>query len=644
MRAISFHWTMLGIGSLLVISVSPARGTSDEPPDFPKAFLDGTGPSWTALGEVDFVNVNCDPGTWSWKDGVIHCTGRPVGVLRTRKVLTNFELVAQWRHLRSGGNSGIFVWASPNALEGIKPGSLPRGGIEVQILDHGFREQYEKESGKKGDWFTTNGDVFAVGTSRMNPFPPVSPDGRCSFPSKNLSKGVGEWNHYSDRGRNGPMHRRTFLAAAAALAGSSSSSRALALEGGKRVRARPLRSTYYGPEYYDDKELAQLRDVLGKRQPFRFYGPGGQPPMKVLTFEQRLAERMHTRYALAVTSGTAALTTALAALGAGPGDEVILPAWSWYACFSSIVLNGALPVFAESDTSFNIDPADLESKITPQTKVIMLVHTLGNPADMDAISSIARDRRIKVLEDCAQSLGGSYKGKPLGSIGDIGIYSFQIAKTISSGEGGALVTNDSLLFERAARYHDLGLLRPPHQALLGRAELEAMIGNQYRMSEFTGAVLLAQLSKLDTIVAALRGHARRVYDGIADLPGLDLRARVDPAGDTGSTVWLGFPSQALRDKFLAAMNAENVPASSPLGVALVPLQPCAEHKLTFHSNWPSFASERGRSIRYGSECCPRTIAIHRRFAGITLDPKYSQSDVDDIVAAIRKVYPAIARA
>ena len=440
------------------------------------------------------------------------------------------------------------------------------------------------------------------------------------------------------------MDRRTFLAAAAALAGSTSSAPALAVDGGKPVRVKPLRATYYGPESYDDKELAQLREVLEKRQPFRWYGPGKQPPMKVLAFEKELAARMQTKYALAVTSGTAALTTALAALGIGPGDEVILPAWSWYACFNSIVMNGALPVFAESDTSFNIDPADLESKITPQTKAIMVVHTAGNPADMDAIAAIARPRGVKVLEDCAQSLGGSYRGKPLGSIGDIGMYSFQIAKTISSGEGGAVVTNDPLLFERATRYHDLGILRPPHQEILGRAELEGMIGNQYRMSEFTGAVLLAQIRKLDTIIAALRGHARRVYEAIAVLPDLDLRHRPDPAGDIGSTIWLGFPSQAQRDRFITAMRGENVPADYPLDVALVPLQPCAEHKLTSHPHWPSFTTERGRSIRYGSECCPRTIAIHRRFAGITLDWSYSRGDADDIIAAIRKVYPAVAPA
>ena len=116
------------------------------------------------------MNVNCNPETWSWKEGAVHCTGQPVGVTRTRKPLGNFELVAQWRHLKSGGNSGIFVWAAERSLEGLKPGALPRGGIEVQVLDHGYKEQYEKQTGKKADWFTTDGDVFPVGTSKMTPF------------------------------------------------------------------------------------------------------------------------------------------------------------------------------------------------------------------------------------------------------------------------------------------------------------------------------------------------------------------------------------------------------------------------------------------------------------------------------------------
>jgi hypothetical protein len=193
---------LVGLAGLGALS---AGLSADEPAGLPRAFLDGTGPGWRTLGESDFVAVNGSSDTWTWKDGELHCTGQPVGVTRSRKPVTNFELLAQWRHLRSGGNSGIFVWASEESLAGLKPGALPKGGIEVQILDHGFAEQYEKQSGKKGNWFTTHGDVFPVGTSKMKPFAPTSPDGSRSFPSKQLSKGVGEWNHYYVRCINGEV-------------------------------------------------------------------------------------------------------------------------------------------------------------------------------------------------------------------------------------------------------------------------------------------------------------------------------------------------------------------------------------------------------------------------------------------------------
>ncbi|OYV85326.1 MAG: hypothetical protein B7Z73_13780 [Planctomycetia bacterium 21-64-5] len=170
----------------------------------PKACIDGTGPGWKELGESDFAHVNCDPETWSWKDGVIHCTGKPVGVIRSQKPYTNFELVVEWRHLQSGGNSGVFVWGSEESLSGLPPGKLPHG-IEVQVLDHGFAEQYEKKTGKKPDWFTTNGDVFPTGGAKMTPFEPKSPNGERSFPRKQLSKGVGQWNHYYVRAINGEV-------------------------------------------------------------------------------------------------------------------------------------------------------------------------------------------------------------------------------------------------------------------------------------------------------------------------------------------------------------------------------------------------------------------------------------------------------
>lgn len=171
----------------------------------PRAFIDAAGSDWRTLGENDFADVNGTPDTWTWKDGVLLCSGQPIGVMRTRQKFTNLELVVDWRHLRSAGNSGVFVWVPDEALESLQPDVLPGQGIEVQMLDHGYREQYEKKSGKKGDWFTTNGDIFAVGKSKLTPFPPLSPDGSRSFPRKELSRGVGEWNHYYVRAINGEV-------------------------------------------------------------------------------------------------------------------------------------------------------------------------------------------------------------------------------------------------------------------------------------------------------------------------------------------------------------------------------------------------------------------------------------------------------
>jgi hypothetical protein len=197
------HCGILALLWLAIVFVGVAV-PADPPTGLPRAFVDGTGPGWRQLGAEDFVNVNCDKDTWTWQGGSVHCTGRPTGVCRSTKPYTNFELVAQWRHAKSAGNSGIFVWASEESLKDLKPGRLPQG-IEVQILDHGFAEQYEKRQKKKGDWFTTHGDVFAVGKAKLTPFPPLSPNGSRSFPRKSLSKGAGEWNHYYIRALNGEI-------------------------------------------------------------------------------------------------------------------------------------------------------------------------------------------------------------------------------------------------------------------------------------------------------------------------------------------------------------------------------------------------------------------------------------------------------
>lgn len=426
--------------------------------------------------------------------------------------------------------------------------------------------------------------------------------------------------------------RRGFLAAPAALA----------VDGGSPVRSTPLRTHHFGPLYYDQSEWQMLQDVWQSRSPFRFWNFELKPSPKVATLEREFAAKMNTRYALAVNSGTSALQAALAALQVGPGDEVILPAWTWHSCFHAVVLSGALPVCAEIDESFNLDPDDVERHITPQTKVLMCVHLQGNPADMDRLLAIARKHRLKVLEDVSQAVGASYKGKPLGSMGDIAAASLQVNKTISAGEGGMVYTNDAALFERAVRFHDVGTIRAPHQDWLGQATQESVPGANFRMNEFTGGVLVAQVRKLDRVAADIRAVAKRVYEGIADLPGLRLRKRPDPAGELGVGVYLGFASKQKRDEFLAAMKSENVPGSPPSGSAVLPIQKYAEQKQTVHPAWPTFNSPRGKAIQYGAASCPKTLDVLNRFGGVALDPRFTLSETRDIVAAIRKVYPKVA--
>jgi hypothetical protein len=195
---------LLTAGLLILVALMARSSLGQDPRTPPKAFVDGTEPGWRTLAEGDFADVNGEPDTWTWNNGLLSCSGHPIGVMRTRQKFTNFELLVEWRHLRPAGNSGVFVWVPDEALAQLKPDVLPQYGIEVQMLDNAFRDQYEK-GGKKGDWFTTHGDIFAVGKSKLMPFPPVSPDGSRSFPRKNLSRGVGEWNHYYVRAINGEL-------------------------------------------------------------------------------------------------------------------------------------------------------------------------------------------------------------------------------------------------------------------------------------------------------------------------------------------------------------------------------------------------------------------------------------------------------
>jgi dTDP-4-amino-4,6-dideoxygalactose transaminase len=234
-------------------------------------------------------------------------------------------------------------------------------------------------------------------------------------------------------------------------------SRRLAIDGGKPVRTEPLPLEFPGIHYLDDEEIAAALRVLKSKSLFRFYGVNLQE--EVANFESEFARWLGINHAVAVTSGTGALSVALSALGVGPGQEVIIPAYLWVAVVAAVVNRGAIPVLAEIDGTFTLDPVSFEKRITPRTAGAILVHMSGAPGDVKAVQRIARQHGIFLLEDCAQCNGGIVDGQKVGTFGDIGAFSFQINKNMTSGEGGCVVTNDSRLYQRTVACHDLGYAR-----------------------------------------------------------------------------------------------------------------------------------------------------------------------------------------
>ncbi len=451
-------------------------------------------------------------------------------------------------------------------------------------------------------------------------------------------------NKTSSNSRSQGVSRRDFLAAGCLVASSAGIGwRAAPAVGGPAAGPGDIPQIdpgYVGPQFFDKQEEQALLEVLESGSPFRYWGPGR--PDKVRRFEEEFAKAMKTRFALGVTSGTAALDCAVAGLGIGPGDEVIVPAYTWWSDYTCVVHAGALPVFADIDDTLNLDPRDFERRITQRTKAVIAVHLLGGPCDMDPILEIARKRGIAVLEDCAQCVGGSYRGKRLGSLGDVGIYSFQINKIMTAGEGGAVVTSDPVIYERAARFHDMGTIRSLFTDRTGASRVQTFAGENFRMNEFSGAVLGAQLSKLDSMVVQMRHNARAVYDGIEDLPGVRLRNRPDPEGDIGYGVYFEMEDKAARDRCIQELRKRKVPASTLTGSVLLPVEESVVSKRTRHPAWPSFNSPEGRTMQYGPDCCRQTLGVFDRFVQVRIGAKYTSRINDYLIDAIRQSYAAIA--
>jgi dTDP-4-amino-4,6-dideoxygalactose transaminase len=296
-----------------------------------------------------------------------------------------------------------------------------------------------------------------------------------------------------------------------------------------------------GAQLIGQEEIDEVLDVLRGGHLSR-YGSEADTGFraKVATFESEAARIVGLPYCLAVNSGTSALWIALTGLGVGPGDEVIVPGYTFVASISSIAFARAYPVLAEIDESFNLDPSDVEAKITTRTKAIMAVHMLGSPAQMDEIASIAKRKGLLLIEDCAQAFGATYRGCPVGSIGDAGAYSFNVFKTITAGEGGMVATRDESAYRRFFALHDQG-----HTPLRRGVEVGArpFFGLDFRMTELTGAVLLAQVRKLAVIRERLHANKQLFKRLIEDVPDVRFRSLPDPAGELATWLVVTLPTE-----------------------------------------------------------------------------------------------------
>ncbi|MEE9295820.1 MAG: DegT/DnrJ/EryC1/StrS family aminotransferase [Phycisphaerae bacterium] len=401
----------------------------------------------------------------------------------------------------------------------------------------------------------------------------------------------------------------------------------LAIEGGKPVRDVPL-PTALGGAMIGEEEKRAVLEVLESRSLFRYYGP--HLLRKVERLEEEFAPVAGCAHALAVSSGTAALRTALIALEIGRGDEVLMPAYSFLACPAAVMTCGAIPVFVECDESLLLDSSDLEARITPRTRAILVVHNNGAASAMEPILDVARRHDLRVIEDCAQALGATYLGRPVGSFGDIATFSLQYLKLITSGEGGVLTTNDAAVYQRAVFYHDLGFQRP------GR-EGHPLAGENYRMSELTGAVALEQLRKLPIFLERIRECRQVVVGRIGSLDGVGLRNVPDPDGDQGSSLVLQFENAEKARFFRRALRVENIPCDGCFAKLSYGYHAILGARLTERDDRQEFSKHADGVLPYRLGLCPRTEAILKRSVAITISPAYSDSDVDDIARAIVKV-------
>jgi len=396
-------------------------------------------------------------------------------------------------------------------------------------------------------------------------------------------------------------------------------------------------------EAEEEAAAEAARDVIRGKRLFRYYGASGKPleRSRVKRFEREFARQAGTAHALALNSGTSALVTGLAAMGIGPGDEVIVPGYTWFSSAGAVMAVGAVPVICEVDESLTIDVADARSKLSPHTRAVMPVHMRGAPARMDAVMELAREKSLMVLEDVAQAAGGRYRGRRLGGIGHAGAFSFQMSKAMTAGEGGMLTTGDAGLRARASMYHDCAAV-PNTGASLD----EWLPGVNLRMSELHAAVLLVQLARLSGLVEAMRERKARIKSAIEaalTARGGSFRALHDSDGDSGVALimFVGEPTAA--ERLVDTLAAQNVPASRLYHDGK--LLPRDYVDLHAYEAWAPLHEKRTwsrdggpwrghpREVDYRPDACPRTMELLRRAVHIDVSPQLTVQQADQIGSA-----------
>ena len=302
-----------------------------------------------------------------------------------------------------------------------------------------------------------------------------------------------------------------------------------------------------GAHYFGKEEEEAASRVIRAQSPFRYYGPNFQREVEQL--EEEFADYIGMKHCLCVSHGTAALQVAIAAMGVGPGDEVLVPGYFWVSTVSAIIRNGAIPKLVDVDASFNMDPEDMKKKISSRSKLAIMVPMGGVIGQVEKVAEICKQNNILLLEDCAQSNGASLFGRKAGSFGDMSIFSFQINKNITAGEGGAILTNSEGLYKKCFAIHDLGYVKKEDGSWDTENKDYQYWGLGCRMSEVTGAIMREQLKKLDTIVSSMRNFKNELKQLLAQYKGINTRHVEDPEGDGGSFLKMIFNNSETAFKF-----------------------------------------------------------------------------------------------